>query len=458
MAYGRERLLAQMRSLLGDQVLGALLRGSTVALAMSAVGQGLSVILQVYFARYMGEIEYGVYSYVIAWLSVGLIAGKLGFDTALVRYVAGYASRDRTGLAVAVWNLARRRSLAASVIAAPVLGLAAWFSAEYDSPSLLPALLIFAILLPVAAVGELAAAALRGLKRIGSAMCADAVIRPVAAAAIFGLLVQTVAPTAVSAMSAYAGGIAIGATMTLLLLRGAFRGVQPVQSRGQLTRIWVSSAATLMLANGFLVLLYTVDVILLGALESTTAAGLYSVASKLAILVLFVMNAAQAIGGPLLAEAYAARRTSELRRVIRVLNALTALSAIPAAAILAFGAEWFLGIFGEGFAPAASALRLLALMQVLNVLTGPVGILLSMTGRQRILAALLAAGFAMHFVLCLILIPRYGLIGAAWSALAAHAAWNLAGAVIVWQVAAVDCSVLDWLRRFDGTPADSGSR
>jgi O-antigen/teichoic acid export membrane protein len=261
-----------------------------------------------------------------------------------------------------------------------------------------------------------------------------------------------------TAMSAYAGGIAIGAVMTLTLLRRAFRGVQRVRIREQLTRIWVSSAATLMLANGFLVLLYTVDVILLGALESTTTAGLYSVASKLAILVLFVMNAVQAIGGPLLAEAYAARRTVELRRVIRMFNALTAVSAIPAAAILALGAEWFLGIFGEGFRTAAPALRILALMQVLNVLTGPVGILMSMTGRQRNLALLLAAGFAMHFVLCVVLIPKYGLIGAAWSALAAHAAWNLAGAVIVWRVAGIDCSVLDWLRRFQALPSPSGIR
>jgi hypothetical protein len=63
-----------------------------------------------------------------------------------------------------------------------------------------------------------------------------------------------------------------------------------------------------------------------------------------------------------------------------------------------------------------------------------------------------------HVVLCVVLIPKYGLIGAAWSALAAHAAWNLAGAVIVWRITGVDCSVLDWLRHVKSEIPGSGIR
>lgn len=455
MARGLGRLVERWPSLSGERVLVALMRGSAMAIALSAVGQGLGLGLQILFARFTGEAEYGVYSYVMAWFSVGLILGKLGFDTALVRFVASYVSRGRPGFAIAVWNVSRRHSLVSSFIAAPILGCAAWFSTGSGGRSLLLALLLFALLLPIAVVGELAAAALRGLKRIGSAMCADAIVRPMTAAALFGSMAFLGAPTAVTAMSAYAGGTVIGAATTIILLRQALPTVKPAKPRRRLARMWVSSAATLMVANAFLVLMYTVDTILLGALESTTSAGLYSVASKIAILVLFVMNAIQAIGGPLLAEAYTGGRTAELRRVTRMLNVLSSVSAIPVAAALALGAESFLGVFGEGFKTAASVLQILVLMQVLNVLTGPVGVLMSMTGRQRDLALLLAAGLAVHVLLCLVLIPLYGAIGAAWSAFAAHAIWNIAGAVIFRRVSGIDCSVLDWLRKFEREPAVS---
>jgi len=122
-------------------------------------------------------------------------------------------------------------------------------------------------------------------------------------------------------------------------------------------------------------------------------------------------------------------------------------------AVLAFPVP-ILELFGAEFAAGgAEVLRLLAVMQLLNVLTGPVGVVLGMLGEQRALAALIASGLVLNVGLNLLWIPSHGGLGAAWSALVAHTAWNVVGAVWIARRLGVDCTVLSLLRGRRGAGA-----
>lgn len=432
----------------GDSPAGFLLRGSAVAFICTALGQVLAFGLQLIFARRLEIAEFGSLSYMMSWLSVGLILGKLGFDTALVRFIAGYTSRQEPELAAGAWHYAWRASLRSSLLIAPVFAAIALAMAGRESLRT-GILVVFVALVPVATLGELAASALRGFKRVGSALLGDSLLRPLVAAAAFLAAGACGIWSATSALASYALGTLASAILAAVLLRGSLGIARPAVVDPRLERIWLKSAATLMFANAFLILLYTVDTILLGSLQQVAEAGKYAVASRVAILVLFVMNAIQFLGGPMLAEAYASGERDVLRRVIRILNLFASVAAIPIAFLVWLGAPWILGIFGPGFSPASPALRVLLLMQVFNVLTGPVGVILSMTGRQRELAALLGAAFAIHLLLCLILIPQHGALGAAWSAFVAHALWNLAGVATIRSKLRIDCTLFDWLKSRD---------
>lgn len=435
-----------MRFLLADRFPRALLRGSFAALILSSIGQALSMLLQVVFARYAGETEYGIYSYTIAWLGFGLILGKLGFDTGLVRLVARYGSKGQGNLTLSVWRFASRRSYIVSIVTGPLLAVAAWWMARPASSSLSWALIVFAIVLPVAAFGELASAALRGMRKIASSMFSDAVIRPLVALGLFFVIAKAVTPVGAMAMACYAVAIVIGAVVTWLLLRSALPRLPYRKTSRRLRKAWGATAATLMFANAFLILLYTVDTILVGSLAGPRDAGHYAVASKLALLVLFVMNAVQAIGGPMLAEAHTLGRFPEFRRLVRWLNLLSLLAAFPLACTMFFASDWLLAMFGKGFVSAEPVLWVLVAMQVINVATGPTGALLSMTGHQRELSKLLAGGLVLNVVLCCLLIPKLGALGAAWAGLIAHSAWNLVAVFVVRRLLFIDCTALDWLR------------
>lgn len=71
--------------------------------------------------------------------------------------------------------------------------------------------------------------------------------------------------------------------------------------------------------------------------------------------------------------------------------------------------------FGPEFANGAHALMIMAGAQMLLLARGPVGSMLSMSGNERTQLLFSAVALLLTFAASLVLIPRYGLVGAAWS-------------------------------------------
>ena len=91
---------------------------------------------------------------------------------------------------------------------------------------------------------------------------------------------------------------------------------------------------------------------------------------------------------------------------------MIALAIVPIVAMIAFP-EQLLALFGAEFTVAANALRVLAIGQLFYVLTGPVGGMMTMAGRQRLMSVLSIAGFGATALLAVVLMPLMGLVGAA---------------------------------------------
>ena len=86
--------------------------------------------------------------------------------------------------------------------------------------------------------------------------------------------------------------------------------------------------------------------------------------------------------------------------------------------------------FGPAFAIAGPALAIMALGQASKIATGPIGGLLAMAGQERRLLAIAIAGFALLLGLSLLLIPLWGLAGAATAHAASVAFRNIASYLV----------------------------
>src|SRR5690242_2519055 len=88
-----------------DQPLG---RSSIAALAVMVVGAGLTCVAQLVIARIIGPNSYGVYAYVLAWVTLLGYFSTLGFHVSLLRFLPAYQAKKEWALARGVIQYSQR--------------------------------------------------------------------------------------------------------------------------------------------------------------------------------------------------------------------------------------------------------------------------------------------------------------------------------------------------------------
>jgi O-antigen/teichoic acid export membrane protein len=101
------------------------------------------------------------------------------------------------------------------------------------------------------------------------------------------------------------------------------------------------------------------------------------------------------------------------------------LFATPVLIIMLCVPHFFMGLFGEEYKQAAPLLQILIIGQFINVITGSVGFLLNMSGHEKDMRNVVFISGSLAVVLSLILIPLYGVTGAAIATAIALASQNL---------------------------------
>ena len=76
----------------------AMVKGAGWSIGGTASGAVASFVVQIILARALEATRYGVYSYLLAWVNVAVLVGKLEFDTAAIRFVAAYDGQRQDGL------------------------------------------------------------------------------------------------------------------------------------------------------------------------------------------------------------------------------------------------------------------------------------------------------------------------------------------------------------------------
>jgi O-antigen/teichoic acid export membrane protein len=165
--------------------------------------------------------------------------------------------------------------------------------------------------------------------------------------------------------------------------------------------------------------------LLLGVYSSGSDVSLFSISIKISGLISFVLVAINAISGPKFATLYKQNRMEELKAIVKWNSRFLLTFSIPALLLLITFSNEILGTFDSSFADGHIILITLCIGTFINTITGSVGLLLSMTGHQKIFRnnVLIASIFAL--LISFILIPEYGALGAAISTALALSTSNL---------------------------------
>jgi len=182
-------------------------------------------------------------------------------------------------------------------------------------------------------------------------------------------------------------------------------------------------ALVLGLSQGLGLLNYGVGSVLLGVLRGPGVVGWYGAAYKPVTAALALP--ASFFGGlfPALATAHAQGREAFRALLARSLR-LTSIFAIPIGIGGTLLAEPMIrSLFGPTYLRSVAALQILAWSAVLVILRGNFRQALNVAGRHRLDLYCAGAAVTTNFVLNLVLIPRYSLLGAASAALLTEVLW-----------------------------------
>ncbi len=172
----------------------------------------------------------------------------------------------------------------------------------------------------------------------------------------------------------------------------------------------VSFVVLSMLLADWLVLL------MLGANYSTLEIGQFRTAMQIAGLVNIIVVTFDTVAGPRIAAAHRIGESGGVYRAWRQATLIMTVMAAPLLGLCLVAPEWLLRFFGPEFVAGAPALRILAAGQAINVLTGPAGSILIMTGRENWSMRISVAALILLAGLGFTLVPAYGVTGAALAA------------------------------------------
>lgn len=429
------RLAAILERLRSQGTGSVLARGAGAFLVIHVLGVGVSFLVHVLLARTLGAESYGAYVYAFSWMLLLLLLCRVGLGTASLRFVAALSARGEWALLKGFLRASRAIVLVASLAVAGATALVVRALGDTLSEATRETLLVCCLCMPVFALLQLGTQALRGFQRVLLSQVPTMLLQPILLGAAI-LLVWLAAPLSLDAPRAMWLTL-VSALGGLALAAFALRAATPPEVRAARSRldmgVWMRAAAPLMLFNVLNVALERTDVLLVGSLLGEAEVGVYASASRIATVISFGLAAVSAWAAPLISGHHARGDREAMQRLVRAsARSIFAFTLPLAIAVIAAGAP-LLSLFGPGFERAYPSLVILSCGQLVSALAGPVGFLMTMTGRQNLAAAILAAHAALLVALSVLLIPRLGIEGAAVSTALTRASWNVVMALAVWR-------------------------
>ena len=416
------RLGGTLLAALADGHLAQVVRGAGFVMGIRVAGAAIALLSQVLLARWMGAFEYGIFAYVWVWVIILGILAPMGFGTSTLRFVPEYRVNGKwrrlAGILEASWRVVM--VLGVAVMTVGLLVIAALRN-EID-PYYVAPLVLAMFCVPGFALGDTLEGTARAFGWVNLAYFPAYIVRPLGIVLIGGLIYLVVGR--LTGLAAVAGALAatfLTLTGQRLLLNRRIASSIPRARPVRHTRYWIGASMPLVLAEGLYLLLLNTDIVLLGYFVDPNDVGVYFAATRITNLIVFIYFAVAALAVPKFAELHAEGDRAGLQAFVHNIIQWIFWPTLAAAAGLLLVGRFALDLFGDGFDQGYPLLAVLMLGFIARASTGPVEYLLNMTGHQNVTAAVYGGAAALNITLNLVLVPRFGLMGAAMATAASLA-------------------------------------
>ena len=404
-----------------------LLRSGVISIGIKIVFTLLSFFISLTLARVLGPEGFGVYSFCLAILMLVSIPVQSGYPMMLVREVAKARGLKNFSLIASIQKWAFSLILVTSILIVIVVFLLEWKLSIVLGSIRSSVFYIGVVLIPCVGLILAQGAVMRGLGWVNVGQFFDAILRPLLFLIVLlcsysiGLSVQSVMELKVL-VTVFV--LAASTTVALYVQRGfIFRRVSLSNESDGFQ--WGQLVMPLMAVSGFQLVNGYVDIVVLGMIRTDEEVGVYRVVVQMGNLVIFALVAVNQILHPLFARQYDAGEMVKLQKMVTTSARLILLLSVPIAVIFAVWSEQLLSFFfGVEYVAGGLPLCIVAIGQLTNAAFGSVAALLNMTGHEKDTMRGMFIAFVVNVILNLVLVPEYGMVGAAIATAFSILCWN----------------------------------
>ena len=424
-------------------------RDALLAFAVRIVSAALLYLTQIVLARWIGGEQYGIYVFVWTWVLVLGGMSHLGLNLASIRLAPVYREQADFGHLRGLIRGVRLSALAGGTTVM-IVGIAGvWLLGNrLDSMYVMP-LYLALVCIPLYALTDVQDGIGRGNGWMSIAIVPPYLLRPLLLLAamliahVTGMRLDAATTAGAAIVSTWVTGVLQAFALNRKLDQTTPRA-DPQFAFG----MWFGMSLPLLVMLSSELLLQNVDILVISRFMTPADAGIYFAAGKTMALIMFVHYAVGSAVAHKFAALNARGDREGLKAFVRdAVNWTFWPSLAGAVLILALGKP-LLWLFGPQFETGYPVMSILVLGFLVRSAMGPVEYLLNVLGEQHLCALVLASAAALDIVLNFVLVPIYGLPGAATATAMALALAAACNAFVVQRRLGINVAIWSNLPKF----------
>ncbi|RMA93306.1 flippase [Hydrogenothermus marinus] len=428
-----------------DIHLKEILQKSSIAFILKVLGLFSGYIFTLIITRGYGAEAMGIFAICFTVLQIFSSIGKLGLDTAFLRFVAEYSSQDKWNILTDVYKKVIKVTIPISLILSIFLFLLSPYIAKYlfNKVYLFKYLQLTSIAILPFALLFIHIEGIRGLKKTKEYMFLQQAAIFILASIILGTITFFIYQRFFEIKDInYIPLIVYICSLSIISLIAYLLWINYLKNKDIINNIqeennYISHSSILkisipmLFSNSIYLLMVWTDTLMLGIFRSEEEVGIYNIALRLAMIITLTLLAINAIAAPKFAEFWGKKDINSISKIAEQSTKLIFWTSIPVLVIFLLYPKSILGIFGEKFILGTNAFIILSIGQFINTIMGTSGYILNMTGNQKFVQNVMIISALINAILNYILIQLLGITGAAIATTISTIFWNFVLAIKV---------------------------
>ena len=371
-------------------------------------------IFSILVARAVGSEQYGLYTLGLTIVPILSMLALLGLQTGVVAYLAP-AIRENDEKKI--WGIIQI-SAGIPALLSILFGVVLFLLAEpiailgFHDPRLIPLLQIVSVSIPMDAISFIAYQIIISYKKPQYSVLAHNIVLPVAKLLLsIGFLLLGMGVAGI--ILAHVIASAIGFILIIYFVNSLFSLKRPLTPSKQMTVEILKYSLPVHLGWVLNTIRGTLETLVLGFVGLISGVGIFAVAARISSLGTLLFLSVGNISTPLIAEFHNRGEMGQLERLYKTTTKWVLMFNLPLFLTFVFFAKPILSIFGGDFTNGSTALIILAIGNLVYTGTGIGANILDMTNHTKFNSINSAILIVVTITTDLLLIPRWGVIGAA---------------------------------------------